>query len=235
MSDLAIPQHVAIICDGNRRWARQHKMEVFKGHEYAVNQVFEKLINHAIKRGIKYLTFWIFSTENWQRDKKEVAGLMNLFRSFYSRQIKELNQKGIRVNMIGNIDDFAEDIQAKIKEGEEKTKNNTKITITLAMSYGGRDEVVRAIKEIAQQVVDGELEIDDISKEIVSQHLDTHGLPDPELIIRTSGENRLSGFMLWQSEYSELWFPEFHFPEFDEAKLDEAIEVFNKRKRRFGK
>jgi undecaprenyl diphosphate synthase len=133
-----IPTHLAIICDGNRRWARDHKLQVFKGHEKAVNEVFEPLIAAAIERGIKYLTFWIFSTENWDRDKFEIEMLMNLFRSFFTRQIDELHEKGVRVNMIGRLTDFPEDIQRKIKEGMEKTRNNKKITVTLAMPRRAR-------------------------------------------------------------------------------------------------
>ncbi len=230
-----LPQHIAIVCDGNRRWAKRHGWKVFKGHEHAVNNVFEPLIDHAIKRGIKYLTFWIFSTENWQRDTKEVEYLMKLFRSFYDRQVDELHEKNVRVNMIGNIKDFAPDIQERIQDGMKKTKDNTAITVTLAMSYGGRDEIVRAVQNITQQVKKGDLQPDNITKDTISQHLDTHDMPDPDFIIRTSAEQRLSGFLLWQCEYAELWFPKFHFPEFTPEKLDEAIKEFGRRKRRFGK
>ncbi len=229
-SQLTIPSHIAIICDGNRRWARSHKLEVFKGHEHAVNKVFEPLIDHAAKLGIRYITFWIFSTENWQRDKKEVEGLMNLFRSFFDKQIEELHKKDVRVNMIGNILDFPEDIQKRIKKGIEDTKSNKKITVTLAMSYGGRDEIVRAMEKARRQKPKAK-----ITEDFVSSMLDTAGMPDPELIVRTSGEQRLSGFMLWQSEYSEFYFPEWHFPEFTPKRLDECVEELNRRKRRFGK
>jgi undecaprenyl diphosphate synthase len=235
ISQQPVPQHLAIICDGNRRWARQHKFEVFKGHEHAVNKVFEPLIDHSIIRGIKYLTFWIFSTENWQRDRVEVEGLMNLFRGFFTRQIDELHAKGVRVNMIGNLDDFAPDIQQKIKEGMAKTKENQAITVTLAMSYGGRDELCRAVVKIAEQVKAGQIDPTDITEQMISQHLDTVDLPDPDFMVRTSGEQRLSGFMLWQMEYAEMYFPEFHFPEFTPAKLDEVITEFGHRQRRFGK
>lgn len=230
-----VPQHLAIICDGNRRWAREHKMEVFKGHEQAVNNVFEPLIDHAILRGIGNVTFWIFSTENWQRDRLEVEGLMNLFRSFFTRQIDDLHAKGVRVNMIGNLDDFAQDIQTKIKEGMAKTKHNKAITVTLAMSYGGRDELRRAIVKIAQKVKAGQLEPEAITQDMIGQNLDTADLPDPDFMVRTSGEFRLSGFMLWQMEYAEMYFPQWHFPEFTPEKLDEVIAEFAKRQRRFGK
>jgi undecaprenyl diphosphate synthase len=235
--DRVVPNHLAVICDGNRRWARNNKVEVLKGHEHAVNKVFEPLIDHATQRGIKYLTFWIFSTENWQRDKHEVEGLMNLFRGFFTRQIDELHAKGVRVNMIGNLGDFPKDIQQKISEGMKKTRNNKAVTVTLAMSYGGRDELTRAVKEIASEVAAGKLSADDVTQEIIGQHLDTAktDIPDPDFIVRTSGEQRMSGFMLWQIEYAEFYFPDFHFPEFTPQKLDEVIEEFSKRKRRFGK
>lgn len=230
----AIPTHLAVICDGNRRWARAHKLEVFKGHEKAVNDVFEPLIEAATARGIKYLTFWIFSTENWDRDPFEIEMLMNLFRSFFTRKIDELHRKGVRVNMIGRIGDFAPDIQAKIKEGMAKTRDNDKITVTLAMSYGGRDEILRAVSQIvAERVENGDTS--PVTKVELKAHLDTHDLPDPDFIVRTSGEIRTSGFLMWEQEYSEWYFPEWHFPEFSPAKLDEVIEEYAHRQRRFGK
>lgn len=228
-------KHLAIICDGNRRWARQHKLAVFKGHEYAVNQVFEQLIDHAIVRGIPYLTFWIFSTENWQRDKQEVEMLLKLFRGFFTRRIEELHKKDIRVNMIGNLDDFPADIQQKIREGMEKTHHNKTITVTLAMSYGGRDELLRAVRSIAAEVASGQLSSESIDCATISDHLDTFDLPNPDMIVRTSGEQRMSGFMPWQSEYAEFYFPEFTFPEFSPQKLDDVLTEFQNRKRRYGK
>ena len=230
-----VPVHLAIICDGNRRWARDHKLEVFQGHERAVNGVFEPLIDHAVKRGIKFLTFWIFGTDNWNRDPAEVEGLMNLFRSFFDRQVQELHAKGVRVNMIGDLSRFAPDIQERVRDGVAKTKRNSAITVTLAMNYGGRDEIIRAIKKMYRATKAGRLVIDDLTPDIFHQFLDTADLPDPELIVRTSGEQRLSGFMMWQMEYAEFWFPNFHFPEFTPERLDEAIVEFNRRKRRFGK
>lgn len=230
-----IPQHLAIICDGNRRWAKEHGLPPFEGHQRAVNQVFDELIEVAAERGIRYLTFWIFSTENWQRDKLEVEGLMNLFRLFFDKRINEFKKKNIRFKMIGNLDHFAGDIQKRIVDGMEKTKDCDKITVTLAMSYGGRDELIRAVKKIGAEVASGDFALEKIDAQKISASLDTWDLPDPELIVRTSGEQRLSGFMLWQSEYSEFYFPKWHFPEFDEQKLDECLAEFAARKRRFGK
>jgi len=190
MSDKNIPKHVAIICDGNRRWAREHRLPVFEGHRRAVDKVFDELIDAAVEKGVEYLTFWIFSTENWQRDKKEVEGLMNLFRWFFDSRINDYKKRDIKFNMIGNLDHFDKDIQKRIIDGMEKTKDCSKITVTLAMSYGGRDELTRAVNKIIDQG------IKEVTPEIISKNLDTDNIPDPEFIIRTSGENRMSGFLL---------------------------------------
>lgn len=235
--------HIAIICDGNRRWARSRGWEVFKGHEQAVNKVFEPLIMHAQSRGIQFITFWIFSTENWKREKNEVDFLMNLFRSFFDRQVEELHKKNVRVNMIGNISAFAPDIQEKIRTTMEQTKHNTGIVVTLAMNYGGRDELTRAMKRIAQKVEAGELSAGEITREVLAAQLDTAGahlanaavVPDPEIIVRTGGEQRMSGFLSWQHEYAEFFFPEFAFPDFSNERLDEILKEFVHRQRRFGK
>lgn len=232
---LTIPTHIAIVCDGNRRWARSKNLPPFMGHKQAVDSIMEPLIDHAAERGVSYLTFWIFSTENWDRDKEEVEGLMNLFRMFFDKKIKLLNKKGVRFKMIGDITRFAPDIQERIKRGIADTKDNTRITVTLAMNYGGRDELTRAVKQIATQVKTGTLEPEKITQETIATNLDTAGIPDPDFMIRTSGEQRLSGYLPWQLEYAELYFPKFAFPEFTPEKLDEALAEFEKRQRRFGK
>lgn len=228
-------QHLAIICDGNRRWAKAHHLPPFEGHRRAVDQVFDELIEAASQRGIKFLTFWIFSTENWQRDQLEVEGLMNLFRRFFDTRINEFKQKNIRFKMIGNLSHFAPDLQKRIVEGMEKTQTCDKITVTLAMSYGGRDELVRATQKIAHQVLSGGLRPEEITALTLTNSLDTAGVPDPDLIVRTSGEQRLSGFLIWQAEYAEFYFPQWHFPEFDGEKLDECLAEYAARQRRFGK
>jgi undecaprenyl diphosphate synthase len=233
--DLTPPTHIAIVCDGNRRWARSKNLPAFMGHKAAVDKIMEPLIEHAADRGVQYLTFWIFSTENWDRDKDEVEGLMNLFRMFFDIKVRLLNKKGVRFKMIGDITGFAPDIQERIKKGVADTAHNTRITVTLAMNYGGRDELIRATKKIAEQVQADQLSPESISEEVISGHLDTAGTPDPDFVIRTSGEQRLSGYLLWQLEYAELYFPEWTFPEFTPEKLDEALEEFQKRQRRFGK
>lgn len=222
------PQHVAIICDGNRRWAKAHKLEVVLGHRKAVDDVFEPLIDRAIEHEIKVLTFWVFSTENWKRDTTEVSALMQLFRELLTRQIKQLHEKGIRLKIIGDLSKFDSDIQEKVQRGLELTKNNSKITVVFAMNYGGRDEILRAINKVIQS------QAKLIDADTFSDQLDTAGIPDPDFIIRTGGERRLSGFLLWQSEYAELAFPEFYFPEFTPNKLDELLEEYQQRKRRFG-
>ncbi len=226
-----VPQHLAVICDGNRTWARKRGLKVFMGHKQATKVIFEDLITHSIKKGIKYLTFWIFSTENWKRDKVEVDFLMDLFRKVFDERIDSWNDRGVRVKMIGDINGFADDIQEKIIKAEEKTKNNSKITVTLAMNYGGRDELTRAIKKMMRDGVKD----NEVTPELVSKYLDTSYMPDPDLVVRTGEDNtRLSGFMLWQVEYSELVFPKFNFPDFTAKKLDEILDDYAKRHRRFG-
>ncbi len=234
MSQQTIPQHIAIICDGNRRWAKARGLEVFMGHKKATDEVFESLVIHCISRGVKYLTFWIFSTENWKRDKREVDFLMNLFRDFFDTRITDMDKKGVRVKVIGDITQFASDIQERIVRGTKDTENNTSLTLVLAMNYGGRDELRRAVQAIAAKVEDGELQSSDISEKEISSHLDTNFMPEPEIIVRTGGEQRLSGFMLWQCNYTEFMFPEWTFPEFSPERLDEVIAEFNHRQRRFG-
>lgn len=223
------PRHVAIICDGNRRWAREHKLEAVFGHRKAVDDVFEPLIDHAIEKNIQYLTFWVFSTENWKRDSQEVSALMSLFKELLSRQIKLLHQKGIRLQFIGDLTKFDADIQENVKKGIELTKNNKNITVVFALNYGGRDELLRAMNKVLQSAEKV------VTADEFANYLDTAGIPDPDYIIRTGGEQRLSGFLLWQSEYAELAFPEFYFPEFTVSKFDELLEEYEQRKRRFGK
>lgn len=229
-----VPAHIAIICDGNRRWAKLQGLKVFAGHKKAVDENFEELIDHSIKIGLKYLTFWVFSTENWKRDTVEVDFLMNLFRKIFDTRIDNWKEKGVKFNMIGNISGFSDDIQSRILEGKEKTKNNSLLTVTLAMNYGGRDELTRTMQKLAQKVQSGKLNPDDITQELISDNLDTAGMPDPECIVRTSGELRMSGFMPWQQNYSEFIFVDYTFPEFHAQQLEDCIREFNRRNRRFG-
>lgn len=247
-----VPTHIAIIMDGNRRWAKERGLPPLAGHRRVTDVVLEPLIEHAAERGVKYMTFWAFSTENWKRDKKEVEGLMRLFRHLIKNQLERLHKKGVRIRVIGDPTKFAPDIRNGLIRAVEQTKNNTKITVVFALNYGGRDELLRAIKRaISYQLSalprrqagirqkEGKRNNNfaegwRLTTESFSHFLDTAGIPDPELIVRTGGDQRLSGFLLWQSEYSELYFPMWYMPEFTPAKLDEAIVEFNRRQRRFG-
>jgi undecaprenyl diphosphate synthase len=215
-----IPKHVAIIMDGNRRWAKAQGMNILSGHAYAMDEVVEKLIESAGELGIEYLTLWAFSTENWGREKDEVAGLMNLFRKALMTKVDTFIAKGARLKMLGDMTKFSPDIQDGMKQAMKKSETNTKITVAFALNYGGRDEIMRAVET-------GGTEFE--------KHLDTAGMPDPDLIIRTGGEQRLSGFLMWQSAYSELYFTDTLFPDFDTDKLQEAVEEYQRRQRRFGK
>lgn len=224
-----IPQHIAVIMDGNRRWAREHGLPILEGHRRVADKILEPLIEHAAKRGVKYITFWAFSTENWERSRQEVRGIMTIFRHVIKKRWARLHEKGVRIRVIGDLSKFPVDIKKALEDVVEQTKNNTKITAVFALNYGGRDEIIRAIKKVIRD------KRKVISEKEFSNYLDTSGIPDPELIIRTGGEQRLSGFLLWQSEYSELYFPAWYMPDFTPERLDEAIEEFQKRKRRFGK
>lgn len=232
--DSSTPQHIGIIMDGNRRWARQHKLEALKGHEYVANKVIEPLVLRCIERGVPYLTLWAFSTENWQRDQQEVMGLMNLFRSAFSRNAERLHKLGVRLNTIGDLNKFPEDIQKNVAQWLADTAKNDKITVTFALNYGGRDELVRAVSQLTEQAWGDRNQADLITEESISTHLDTAQMPDPDLIIRPGGEQRLSGFLTWQSVYSELYFTDVLMPDFSPEELDKALEEYAKRQRRFG-
>jgi undecaprenyl diphosphate synthase len=226
-----LPTHIALIMDGNRRWATSHKLDILKGHEYVANRVIEDLVTHCVKRGIKYLTLWAFSTENWNRDQREVMGLLQLFRSAFTRNAARLHEMGVRINMIGDRSRFPADIQENIAKWLADTATNDSITVTFALNYGGRDELLRAVKKMMATGVTAE----EVTPEILATHLDTTDLPDPDLIIRPGGEQRLSGLLPWQSVYSELYFTDVLMPDFGPEQLDNALEEFAKRRRRYGK
>ena len=215
-----IPNHIAIIMDGNRRWAKQRGLAAVAGHAFAVDSVVEQLIERAGELGVKHLTLWAFSTENWGRDKEEVEGVMNLFRKALMTKVQKFIEKGARLRMIGDMSRFAPDIQEGMNIAMKASEQNTKIMVTFALNYGGRDEIKRAVEK-------GGVDFE--------KYLDTAGMPDPDLIIRTGGEQRLSGFLMWQSAYSELYFTETLFPDFGPKELDTAIEEYQGRQRRFGK
>jgi undecaprenyl diphosphate synthase len=252
MADIP-PKHLAIICDGNRRWAKAHGLEVFLGHQKAVDEVIEPLVDRAAERGVEYLTFWVFSTENWARARIEVDYLLSLFRTVFDQQVQRLHEKNVRVMTIGDTSKFDTDIQERIRNGTELTKHNTGITTIFALNYGGRDELLRAVNKLVQARSDSrskaaatlaaggdEAEIGSeknmaVTTEELEKFLDTAQIPDPDLIIRTSGEQRLSGLLPWQAVYAELSFPAFNFPEFTPEKLDQILDEFASRSRRFGK
>ncbi len=223
----SIPTHIAIIMDGNRRWAKEHGLPALSGHKKVADEVLEPLVEHAADRGVKYMTFWAFSTENWQRDRAEVEGIMRIFRHVINKRWARLHEKGVKVRVIGDLSRFAPDIRESLENVMNQTADNPRITAVFALNYGGRDEILRAIKKIGDP--------SSVTEEGFSALLDTAGMPDPDFIIRTSGEHRLSGFLPWQGVYSEFWFPPFHMPDFTPEKLDEALEEFSRRKRRFGK
>lgn len=217
--------------DGNRRWARGKLLPEMEGHRRGEQRI-EPLVDAAMEMGVTHLTFWAFSTENWNREVKEVQFLMNLYRHGLHKKIDSFHKKNVRVHVIGNLRQFPEDIQKKTAGWMEKTKHNTGITVTLALSYGGRDEIVRAINKRQSSVI-GRQSV--TTKEEFETYLDTAGQPDPDLLIRTGGEQRLSGFLLWQLEYSELYFTPTLWPDFTPERLKEAIDEYGKRQRRFGK
>ena len=229
-----IPTHIAIIMDGNRRWSRQKNLSVLSGHKHAMDHTVEDIVEEAGRLGVKYVTFWAWSTENWKRTQNEVSGVMNLLSYAIKNKIESFNKRGARLAVIGDISKFSPSLQKGIKESIDKTSHNTKITVIFALNYGGRDEILRAIKKM---LANFKFQISNfkLNEKEFSQFLDTSGIPDPDMIIRTGGEKRLSGFMLWQSEYSELYFTDTLFPDFTKAELQKAADWFISRHRRFGK
>lgn len=231
-----IPNHIGIIMDGNRRWAKAKGLPAIAGHAYAVEHTVEALIERAGEKGVKYLTLWAFSTENWGRAEEEVKGLMNLFRKAIETKAGKFIAKGARLKLIGDMTKFSPDIQEGMKRVIKESEKNNKITVTFALNYGGRDEILRAI---ARKISNDQCPpITNESKwkiEDFESQLDTAGMPDPDLIIRTGGDYRLSGFLMWQAAYSELYFTETLFPDFVPEKFDEAVEEYQRRQRRFGK
>lgn len=228
-----IPKHVAIIMDGNGRWAKKRGFIRTLGHRAGMEAV-KRVVKASSEIGIKYLTLYAFSTENWKRPAEEVNGLMNLLIEYLEREIDELNENDVKLNFIGDLSKIPEKCRIKIKESENITKNNTGLVLNIALNYGGRNEIVNAVKKIGKSLLDGKIKLNDIDEQIIADSLYTAGQPDPDLIIRPSGELRISNFMLWQSAYSELWFSDILWPDFDKSHLIEAIIDYQKRNRRFG-
>lgn len=227
-----LPEHIAIIMDGNRRWAKKNNLNTAQGHKEGAENL-KRISKFANKIGIKYLTVYAFSTENWKRSEEEVGAIMKLLK-FYILDFFKSYDENIKVNVIGRIGDLPKDLQKEIRSVEEKTKDNTGLVLNIAFNYGGRDEIVTAVKTITQKVLDGKLKIDDITENEVSNSLYTAGQPDPDLLIRTSGEERISNFLPWQISYSEFIFTDKYWPEYSNSDLLESIQIYQKRTRRFG-
>lgn len=233
MEENNIPTHVAIIMDGNRRWARKRNIDYRLGHKEGA-KTLEKIVRYAKKAGIKYITVYAFSTENWKRTSEEVSALMLLLKTYLDDYGRRADTENIKVKVLGDITALTPGLQKSIKKCEERTKDNDGIYFSICINYGGRDEIVHAVKNIAQDVKDGKIEIDDINEELMNNYLYTKEIPDPDLIIRTSGELRTSGFLTWQSVYSEYLFMDKYWPDFSEDDIDFAIKEYQKRNRKFG-
>ena len=229
----SVPNHVAIIMDGNGRWAQTRSLPRTSGHKQGVEAV-RRTVRACLELGVAHLTLFSFSSENWTRPPEEVKFLFNLLRRFIHQDVAELHSGGVRVKVVGSRANLDADLVALIDESEAITAQNTKMTLVVAFNYGGRDEIVRAVQSIAAKVASGELAPHHVTETAIGAHIDTADIPDPEMIIRTSGEKRLSNFLLWQSAYSEFVFIDEHWPDFNRELLIKAIEAFNARDRRFG-
>ena len=229
-----LPKHLAIIMDGNGRWAKQKGLLRALGHESGTKSV-KVIIESSAKLGIEFLTLYAFSTENWNRPKLEVETLMKVLINSLKKELTTLQKNNIKLNAIGNLEKLPKSAQKELLDVIEKTKNNTKMTLTLALSYGSREELVSAVRKICSKVKNNIISIDTIDDSIINEHLYTQNLPDVDLLIRTSGEHRISNFLLWQIAYAELYFTDILWPDFKEQDLYEAIISYQKRERRFGK
>ena len=228
-----MPRHIAIIMDGNRRWAKSRGMNASYGHKEGA-KTLEKIVRYCNKIGLEYITVYAFSTENWKRAEEEVNALMLLLQNYLDIYTKRADTENIRVKILGDITALSDGMQKSIKKCMDRTKNNTGVTFNIALNYGGRDEILKAIKNISEKVKNNEIQIDEITEEIVSQNLYTKGDPDPDLLIRTSGELRLSNFLPWQLVYTEFLFIDKNWPDFEEEDIDKAIIEYQKRTRKFG-
>ena len=235
MSELTIPTHIAIIMDGNRRWAKKRGLPSQLGHSQGA-KALEDIAVACQQRGIKYLTVFAFSTENWKRSKEEVDYLMDLLAKNLSDFDKRFDNRNVKIKLVGDSSPLPEKLKKGILEIEERTKNNDGLTVNVAINYGGRAEIINASKRIAEDMKNGKISSkEEITEELLAKYMYTSGEPDPDLLIRTAGEVRMSGFLTWQSVYSELYFTDVLWPDFDEKELDKAIEEYNNRKRNFGK
>ena len=228
-----MPKHIAIIMDGNRRWAKARGKQAGFGHKEGA-KTLEKVVRHANKIGLEHITVYAFSTENWKRAEEEVNALMLLLQNYLDEYSKRANTENIKIKVLGDISALSQGMQKSVINCIERTKNNTGITFNIALNYGGRAEIIKAVKDIAEQVKLDKIKIENINEELISNNLYTAEQPDPDLIIRTSGEMRLSNFLPWQSVYSEFLFVEKNWPDFTEEDLEQAIVEYQKRTRKFG-
>ena len=233
MEDMMVPAHVAVILDGNGRWAKKRGLPRSMGHREGCKTV-EKTVELAARMGIQYLTVYGFSTENWKRSSEEVGALMQLFRYYMVRLLKIAKANNVRVKMIGERSRFDQDIIEGINRLEDETRENTGLTFVIAVNYGGRDEITRAVKRLAADCQEGKLNPQDITEQTIEACLDTAGIPDPDLLIRTSGEIRLSNYLLWQCAYTEIYVTDCLWPDFDQEELEKAVAAYNRRERRYG-
>ncbi len=234
MEQSTLPRHVAIIMDGNGRWAKNNNVSRNEGHRKGT-QVLEKIVKYSNKIGIEFLTVYAFSTENWSRPEKEVNGLMNLMRHYLDNNLKSAKKDDIKFNIIGSRDGLPNDIKLKIEKLQELTCQKKGLVFNIALNYGGKDEIIRACKNIVSDVIQNNVSLNSIDEELFGQYLDTRNQPNPDLMIRTSGEMRTSNFLPWQLTYSEFYFTNILWPDFTISEFDKALEEFRRRKRRFGK
>lgn len=232
-AEAAVPRHVAIIMDGNGRWAAARGLPRLEGHRRGV-EALRRTVRAATDLGIEYLTFYSFSSENWRRPAQEVSDLMGLLKLFIRRDLATLHDANVRIRVIGGRDDLSPDIRVLLDEAETKTRANTGLNLVIAFNYGARAEIVRAMRRIALGVMEGTISPPSIDENLIARHLDTAGIPDPDLLIRTSGEQRVSNFLLWQLAYTEFVFLDIHWPDFDKATLEGAIRSYGARERRYG-
>ena len=228
-----MPQHVAIILDGNGRWAKAKGMPRNYGHAHGSKNV-ERICEEAWRMGIKYLTVYAFSTENWNRPQDEVDALMKLLRNYMKTCLKTAEKNDMKIRVIGDKTKLDDDIRTRIAELEEATKNNGGLNFQIAINYGSRDEITRAVRNLAKDCAEGKVNADEINEQVIESYLDTHDIPDPDLLIRTSGEQRLSNYLLWQLAYTEFYFTDVPWPDFSKEELLKAVEQYNKRDRRYG-
>lgn len=229
-----LPKHVAVIMDGNRRWARSRCLPAVEGHRRGV-EAYKKIVKLCSKLGIEFLTAYAFSSENWKRTSLEVSILLKLFKYYARKERDDLKRNNVKFQLIGNIEGFPEGLRNEFLKTQEHTKNCKGLTINLAVNYGSRDEIVRAVRKIAEKFKNGIIQLEQIDEKLISDSLYTKNIPDPEILIRTSGEIRISNFLLWQSAYSELYFTDKLWPDFNEMAFMDAIRSYQARQRRFGK